>query len=677
MDLSVQTGVAQADGAQVLLSRSYASKSEETVLLLLQVYAEERQARAFAEECENVIRHALLDTEGDAWNRLDGTLKELNGLVKGLLLARTMDEVHAIVAVVEKDGGLHVSHAGRGEAYLVRRGAATQITEYTRGKPLSAFVHISSGALEAQDSVALATQRLLRAFTPAQLAQLTFQRGEEALRDIITRLEAEEEPAALAIVASGSPVKTAEVIAPRQEYSRGRPLPSRRSRPAAWRFGQAGRRIPLAVPTLLRKAGSSLKRAGARAAPVVARWAKTGIGKLSRTSTHVQTLREKASVFMADLKHPQRKRRAHVLLLAGALAAFLVIFLVVKLSITSQRSKTRAELSTLVDRINEEIKTADNRRIAGDTDAANDILQRADAWAKQVMDNESGLFRVQALDLLDRIRSKKEELNNITRLSPRVLVNLAAKNSDVSAQGMVGIADGEFVVFDREQWYHVLLNGVDDPRPLTEDGFIIDGAAFPRYKGQAFLTTGNAVLELQGSQPVSMKTEDLSGWVTGKDMETYLRYLYILGVDNNIMKYERLNNRYGAAVQYNVSGDLTGALDMTIDSSIYVLREGGAIVKMLRGEAKPFTISHAPDGTFKTATKIVKMPESNFYFLDPEKRRISVTSDGGANGDSTYLRQYVLEGDQVGKLQDLYVDPDEAHLYVLDEKRIYVIDLLK
>ncbi|MFA6039640.1 MAG: hypothetical protein WCV62_03045 [Candidatus Peribacteraceae bacterium] len=670
MDLSVQTGIAQADGAQALLSRSLTSKSGETVLLLLQVYAEERQAKAFSDECENVIRHALLDTDGDAWSRLDGTLKELNGLMKGLLLARTMDEVHAIVAVVEKDGALHVSHAGRGEAYLVRHGAATQITEYTRGKPLSAFVHISSGALEAQDTVVVATQRLLRAFTPAQLAQMTFQRGEGALRDIAMRLEAEEEPAALALVASGSPMESKEVIPPRQGYAgpgRGRLLPSRRS----------GRRIPLSVPSSLHKVSSSLKRAGALAAPVVARWARTGLGKLGKTSTHVQTMREKASDFMADLKHPQRKRRAHFLLLAGALAAFLVIFLVVKLSITSQRSKTRAELSTLVDRINEEIKTADNRRIAGDTDAANDILQRADAWAKQVMDNESGLFRVQALDLLDRIRSKKEEINNITRLSPRVLVNLAAKNSDVSAQGMIGIADGEFVVFDREEWYHVLLNGVDDPRTLTEDGLIIDGVSFPRFKAQAFLTTGNSILELQGSQPVSMKTEDLSGWVTGKDMETYLRYLYILGVDNNIMKYERLNNRYGAAVQYNVSGDLTGALDMTIDSSIYVLKEGGAVVKMMRGEAKPFAITHAPDGTFKTATKIVKMSDSNFYFLDPEKRRISVTSDGGPNGESSYLRQYVLEGDQVGKLQDLYVDPDEAHLYVLDEKRIYVIDLLR
>jgi hypothetical protein len=390
-----------------------------------------------------------------------------------------------------------------------------------------------------------------------------------------------------------------------------------------------------------------------------------------------QTVRERTTQFLKDLKDPKRKRKAHMLLLAGAIAAFLIIFLVVKLSTTSQRSKTRAELGTLVQKINEEIRNADNKRLSGDSDAANDILQRADAWAKQVMDNESGLFRVEALDLLDRIRAKREEINNIVRLSPRVMVNLSAKNPDVSAQGLIGVADGEFIAYDRQSWYHVLLNSVDDPKKIADDGFILDGTSFPRFKSQVFLTTGNAVIELQGNQPISMKTEDPAGWVTGKEVKTYLRNLYMLTADGKIFKYERLSNRYGTAVPYNINGDLTGALDMAIDSSIYVLREGGAVVKLLRGETKPFVIRHAPEGVLKNATKVVKVSDSNFYFLDPTKNRVIVSSDGGTTGESSYLKQYVLEGEQVGKLQDIYVDPEESHLYVVDEKRVYVVDLVK
>ncbi|MDD4319065.1 MAG: hypothetical protein PHW10_01945 [Candidatus Peribacteraceae bacterium] len=659
MDIAVQTGVTKTTSGTSVLSLSLRSKGAEEVLLLLQAQAEERAARTLEEECETVVRHALLETEGEVWSRLDGALKEMNGLLKGLLLSQAVEDVHAIVAVAEKDGMLHVSHAGRGEAYLVRGGTASQITEYSRGKPLSAFVHISSGPLEPGDAVVFSTQRLLRSFTPAQLMQMA-QRGDRMLPEVVGHLDGERETAAVAVLGAGGQAM-AETPAVRSSLA----LPSRRSgkrMPATGRFASygalIGRTLRSFTPFLL-----SAARGARRSLP--------------SSAGFMQTVRARTEQFLADLRHPQRKRRAHLLLLAGAVAAFLIIFLVVKLTVTSQRSKTRTELGILVEQINQEIKTSENRRLAGDVDAANDILQRADAWAKQVMDNESGLFRLEAMDLLDRIRTKREEINNIVRLSPRVLVNLSSKNPSVNALGLVGVADGEFIAYDRQSWYHVLLNGVDDPKPLADDGSIIDGAPFPRYKSQAFLTTGNALIELQGSQPVPMKTEDPAGWATGKDLETYLRYLYILSTDNRIYKYERLSNRYGTAVQYNVNGDLSGALDMAIDASVYVLKEGGTVVKLFRGENKPFVIRHLPPDALKTAVKFVKAADSNFYFLDPAKSRVIVLADGSPADEASYLRQYVLEGEQIGKLQDLYVDPDESHLYVADEKRVYVIDIVK
>jgi len=39
------------------------------------------------------------------------------------------------------------------------------------------------------------------------------------------------------------------------------------------------------------------------------------------------------------------------------------------------------------------------------------------------------------------------------------------------------------------------------------------------------------------------------------------------------------------------------------------------------------------------------------------------------------MKQYVLEGDQIGALQELYVDPEETQLIILDEKRLYSINL--
>jgi hypothetical protein len=669
MDMVVRTGETKASSGTLLASFAFSSPRGEKACLLLHGEADNRDGKRLQEECSSIVQQSLLGTEGEGWARLDGALKELNGLFKGFLVSGTLKDVHAIVALFDAQGALHVSAAGRGEAYLVRGGTASQITEFSKGKPVAAFVHISSGTLEAGDTIIFATQRLLRALTPAQLSQLAY-RTDALLDEVIETLEGEKEEAAIATFhapSAGGKIREEEVEEKPTRRAAAAQLPSRRGGGAKHSAmsalgiakGFAERLLPL-----VDSVGRSTLSAG-----------KKGAEKLMKGSSGVSVLQEKGKEFLADLKDPHRKRRAHLLLLAGAVAAFLVIWLVVSLATNGQRSKTRAELSDLMSQINDELRTADNRRLAGDTDGANAILQRAEERAKTVMDNELGLFRVEALDLLDRIRGKREEINNILRVPARVLVNMSSKDANISAQGIVGLGEGEFLVYDRQNAFRVLLNRVDDAKRVVEDDLLVQGANFPRYNSQVFITTGNSVVELAANQITPMKTDDPNGWITGKDIETYLRYLYVLSPEKKqIYKYERLNGRYGVPVEYNVNGDLTGALDMVIDTSVYVLKEGGTIVKLLRGETQPFVIRHAPEGIFKNVTKIFKVADSNMYLLDPSGKVIVVTG-GTATGESSYVRQYVLEGEQLGTLQDLYVDPEESHLYVLDDKRVYTIDL--
>ncbi len=649
MDIVVQTGQTKTEGGVKLLPLPFTSAQGERVLALLQVQGSPQEVKTLEKEYTAIIQQSLLETEGDASARLDGALKELNGLMRGLMLSRAVDEVHAIMAIVDGRGVLHVSHAGRAEAYVIRGGVASQITEYSRGKPTPAFVHIASGELLPRDIVICSTQRLLRTLTPAQLSQLS-QRGDQLLSELTVALDAEKEHAALGVfLVEGGSMPLTEKASLRSSAS----LSRRRGR------GEH-RSIASFLPSVLSRFQGlfgSLARVAA-----LERWA--GV------------IRGRTTSFLADLKHPKRKRRAHLLLVAGTIALFLLIWVTVNLTTSSQRRQTKAELEQLVEQISGDIQTAENRHLTGDIDAANAILQRAEERAKQVMDNETGLFRMEALDLLARIRATREEINNVIRLSPRVIVNLSAKNQDIVAQGFIGLAEGEFVVFDRQDLYRVLLNAIDDPDRLTDEELILDGVYFGRYQTQVYQTTGNNVIEIIGGQPTSMKTEDAAGWITGKDVEAYLRYLYVLSPENNqIYKYERLSNRYAAPAQYNVNGDLSGALDMALDGNAYVLKQGGEVVKLFRGEAQPFAIRYIPEGALKEATRIFKRPDGNFYFLDPVHARVIVATGGGATGESSYVRQFVLEGDQIGTLQDLYVDPDEAHLYLLDEKRIYAVDL--
>jgi hypothetical protein len=130
---------------------------------------------------------------------------------------------------------------------------------------------------------------------------------------------------------------------------------------------------------------------------------------------------------------------------------------------------------------------------------------------------------------------------------------------------------------------------------------------------------------------------------------------------------------------------MAGALDMTITGPVYLLRDTSAsggkagereVVKLLRGEKQTFNIRNLPPGALNGVTKIFKSgPTGNFYFLDPENKRVVVTTNDGDLGDSLYLKQYVLDSEQVGRLKDLFVDSEDTRLYVLDEKKLYAIDL--
>lgn len=684
MDSAVRTGSTIAARDVSLVSLQLESLQGEKVCLLMEIGAREKGAQSIERECEAVIKHALLDAEGDAATRLDSTLKELNGLLKGMLVGDVIHEVHMILGILDGEDTLHVSHAGRAEAYLIRRGSASQVTEYA-GKPTPAFVHIASGQLEDGDLVIFSTQRLLRTFTPAQLARLTSDK-DGVMEGIIRALEAEGEHAALATCAISGSSAGATPRTRSTQSERRAPLVDRRRR---MQSSSLAARLPRLNMSALPSFDSvktffnsfSLPSSSEKTrSPSRASASDRGAAFMESVGGWWESTQDFIKGFIADLNHPQRKKRAHLLLIAAALAAVVIVWAMVHLFTSSQRSKTRAELEQLVEQISTEIQTAENRSLIGDNDAANAILQRAEERAKQVMDNEAGLFRVEANELLGCIRSKREEINNIVRLTPRVVANLSANNPDVSARGLIGLGDGEFMAYDKQDAYRVLLNSVESPAPVSsENELILDGSNFPRFQSQVFLMKENSIVELQNGQAITMKTDDPMGWMSGIAMDAYLRFIYVLSPESKqIYKYERLNNRYGPPVGYNVNGELTGALDMAIDGNVYVLRdtaEGRQILKLFRGETQSFVIRQAPDDILEGVTKIFKIADRNFYALDPEGNRVIVFSDGGATGESTYLKQYVLEGDQLSTLQDVYVNEDESQLYVLDDKRIYVVDL--
>ena len=662
MKIDVWKGQTRAPSNTLLVPIILGTEKSDRVFFALHCEGKSDGSDNLRDECVSVLTHAVLEGDGEGYERLESALKELNGLLKGFLLSEAVHDVHAIVGLLEKDGALHLSHVGRAEAYVIRDGTALQITELSRGKAPAAFMHIVSGPVHSKDHFIISTARLLRSMTPAQLTHAVHGSGEAAVQTIVSTLTSEKEIACIvhiAMIGNATDDIVDRPIAPRRDL-RIRSDSSRKS----------------SIMTQLIAPLSSIK------------WgtlARKIIPKKITYPTTPNLFRDVTKKFFADLYDPERKKRAHLFLLASSAGLFVIIWMLVQLALVSQKSQTKGELATLMQQINADLSTAENRQLAGDSDSANAMLERAEERARQVMSNESGLYRSEALELLDKIKSKREEMNRVIRLTPpRVMANLSAKKSDIIAQGFIG-PNGAFIAYDRQDLYPISLNTIESGKRLGSDELILDATSFPRFQSNVFMTTGNSVTEVLGDQITSMKTEDPAGWITAVDIKSYLRYLYVLAPERKqIFKYERLSSRYSPPSEYNVNGDLEGAIDMTITGPVYVLKDVSAsgkegardVLKLLRGEKQTFNIRNLPTGALTNTTKIMKSSVSgNFYFLDPIGKRVIVTTNDGDLGDSLYVKQYVLDSEQVSNLKDLYVDSEDTRLFVLDEKKVYVIDL--
>lgn len=650
-DLTIKTSKTKARRDTHLASRVLEAETGEQVIALMRIDGREKECDHLVHEWIHTVERTLVHSDEPVYERLEGALKELNGLLKAVQISDHIHEVNAILAIHSKNGVLHVSQAGRAEGYLSRGTSTSQVTERAAGRSHPQFLYISNGDLKGGDVVLLSTERVLRCMTLAQLTQAARNKSDllETVRD---SLESEKESAVLAIL-----------------------LPEGAVEKSVEKRSSIGEAIRRKVPTIggKRKKAARRRRKGSS---ISFDWINTN-SLQKHFDVATKFLRKNLKKLQSDLQHPKRKRRAHLLLLAGTIVIFVGIWSGFQISTMGKRSQNRVDLKELVEKINTDIRTSENRQLMGDLESANSILNRAEEEARGVMQNDTGLYRADALDLLDRIREKRESINNIVRLTPTTVANLSGKNPSISARGLIGIERGRMIVYDRQNLYSIIVNAVDDPQRLDGENLILNGANFDRYGTTIFMTKENRLIELIEGQPTAMKTDDPAGWLTGTDIETYIRFLYVLSPQNNqILKYERLSNRYSTPSEYNVNGNLEGALDMTIDSDVYILKPEGEIVKLFRGEERNFVIRNLPIDALKSATKIFKPSDrGSFYFLDPEGGRVIVTRTDDDLGESLYLKQYVLEGEQLGTLQDLYVDEEETQLLILDEKRLYSVNL--
>lgn len=120
--------------------------------------------------------------------------------------------------------------------------------------------------------------------------------------------------------------------------------------------------------------------------------------------------------------------------------------------------------------------------------------------------------------------------------------------------------------------------------------------------------------------------------------------------------------------------DLTGAQDITIDGSVYVLNNNGDVYKYYAGAKAEFYINDAPFNAFKNPSVIYTNEKlDDVYILDSQDSRVLVFAKDAQTGNLNYTSQFMVPN--MGELRDIYVDADDRKLFLLTESKIIEVAL--
>lgn len=178
-------------------------------------------------------------------------------------------------------------------------------------------------------------------------------------------------------------------------------------------------------------------------------------------------------------------------------------------------------------------------------------------------------------------------------------------------------------------------------------------------------------IDTQNSKVSSVSKKD-SDWGQIKDIYAFAGNIYVLdSAKNQIWKYLPTTDGYSDLREYlskDAKVDFASAIRMQIESSVYVLKSGGEIIRFTKGDKDNFSYSGLPSSVKGPKSFFVSSDTDNLYLLDSGNSRLLILTKTGA-----YKGQ--ISGSKFAAVTDLAVDEVVKKVYLLEGSKIYTVDL--
>lgn len=279
---------------------------------------------------------------------------------------------------------------------------------------------------------------------------------------------------------------------------------------------------------------------------------------------------------------------------------------------------------------------------------------------KQLEENRGGILKDYSVDQLplwldfDLIR-KGLTAKNLSLSHGKLLV------LDSSSKALLSV--------DLTTKSHQILAGADK----------LGNAQFATLNGETAWTfakdLGIIQTDLKNSQTKTVIKPD-DEWGNIKDIYGFAGNIYLLDsgdssiVSGQIWKYIPIETGFAGRRAYFKAGtqaNLGDATRLQIDSSVWVLKKGGEILKYTQGSPDYFSLSGLDKGINNPKSFFVSDETDNLYILDSGNNRLVVLDKKGI-----YKSQY--QSDKFSSFSDLVVDEKGKRVYLLSGGKLFVME---
>ncbi|MFH0852871.1 MAG: hypothetical protein V1853_00495 [bacterium] len=308
---------------------------------------------------------------------------------------------------------------------------------------------------------------------------------------------------------------------------------------------------------------------------------------------------------------------------------------------------------------------------------AGNLLSEADALLNTLKAENTKDSEDQINQLTQDIEQLKEKTRNIIRLiEPAILTDLASLEDFNEADNAVFQSNNIFVPDAKTGNIYQIIPEDGSVTMINNELIDVGLPLFAVAQGSQsvlvyhdldgvyeYLATSDRI------QPLSYTPANIDKNII--DIATYQSRFYQLDIKNNqISRYQQGASGFGQGTAWiNQSDvDISSAVSMAIDGSIYLLDSNGQIRNFSQGVEREYSLQ-AIDPQLNSAQHVwTDATSPNLYLLDRDSQRLIVFTKAGR-------LKVQFTSDSFDDLKDMAIDENNGRAYLLNGSKIYSLDL--